>query len=472
MISAVPTIPLAASTEVATSEAAAIRAFGFNQNSFGYILFDPATGTELRSHQASRAAIPASMVKIATALAALEVLGSDHKFKTKVVAKPVAGGLHLHLSGGGDPVLVQENLAALAQSLLSSVDGQPVVRFTYDDTRLPFVTQIDPSDDGIKAYNPPISALSVNFNRQWLRWHRDEASRAVMVSLRPNLGHALAGLAPSRLNDGRSITSRAITSRSGLPSVYLLDPKVPSAGQRRIAVRQPALRTAAMLRAYAAQVGLALPTPVVQTVEPVGARTVAVHESRPMLEIAVDLLEYSNNLSAELIGLATAQKLHPGVASLASGATVVRDWLSHNIPDVTRLGWQSANQSGLASETRVTPASLMAMLRFADARRYGVLQTPFATLMPEPRFAARDPRIALRVKSGTMFYARGLAGQLRGASGKPLLFVLMNTDFAQRAGYERNDKRYTGNVQIRANSWLRRARNAERAILAYWAKTF
>jgi hypothetical protein len=47
----------------------------------------------------------------------------------------------------------------------------------------------------------------------------------------------------------------------------------------------------------------------------------------------------------------------------------------------------------------------------------------------------------------------------------------MHTDFASRAGYERNPKRYTAPIQIRANGWLRRARMAEQAILEYWAKT-
>jgi hypothetical protein len=52
-----------------------------------------------------------------------------------------------------------------------------------------------------------------------------------------------------------------------------------------------------------------------------------------------------------------------------------------------------------------------------------------------------------------------------------LLFVLMHTDFASRAGYEGNAARYKAPVQIRANRWLRRARVAEQAILEYWAKT-
>jgi serine-type D-Ala-D-Ala carboxypeptidase/endopeptidase (penicillin-binding protein 4) len=459
-----PTVGLTA--DLSTAETELIQASGFAPGEFGYLVLDPATGETLRSHQPNTVFIPASMIKIGTALAALEVLGPEHRFRTTVMAKPVAGGLHLHLSGGGDPVLVQEDLDALADALVVPVAGRPVVRFTFDDTRLPFVTQIDPSDDGIKPYNPPISALSVNFNRQWLRWSRDETSRAMVVRLLPGLGDALAGLAPKRTDDGRSISSLGQS-----PMVYLLDPLVPSAGQRRIAVRQPALRTAAMLRAYAARAGLALPEPIVQAVEPAGAEPVAAHESRAMLEIAVDLLKYSNNLSAELIGLASAQKLKPGVRSLASGAAVVRGWLGKTIPDVTRLGWQSANQSGLASQTRVTPAALLALLQFANARRYGPEQMPFSVLLRETEFASQGAGGKLHAKSGTMFYARGQAGQLLTASGRPLLFVLMHTDFASRSGYEGNARRYKAPVQIRANGWLRRARVAERAILEYWAKT-
>lgn len=463
----------------AGSERALVRDAGFADTEVGYIVYDLDTSRVLRSHLADQAFIPASMVKLATALAALEVLGPDHRFRTRVLAVPVAGGVHLHLSGGGDPVLVQENLDRLAESLVVPLAGRPVVRFTFDDGTLPFVPQIDPGDDGLKPYNPPISALSVNFNRQWLRWTRDPTSRALLVSLRPDLGDALAGIAPRPLPDGRSVEAVGSARLR-----YLLTPQVPSEGQRRVAVRAPARHAAAMLRAYAARAGVALPPPEAAKGPPAGATEIAVHESRPLLLAVRDLLDYSNNLSAELIGLATARALNPKTRTLAEGAAAVRAWLDRTVPAVTRAGWQTVNQSGLSGRTRATPRALLELLRFASGRSYAPPPewqaqegegkasqagepVPFLALLRPPSWV-EDRDTDLGGKSGTMYYARGQAGVLTAASGRRVLFVLMHTDLAARGAYEANPARFRAPVQIRARAWLARAKRLEQQILEYW----
>ncbi len=462
----------------AGSERALIRDAGFRDTDVGYVVYDLQAGQVVRSHLPDQPFIPASMVKIATVLVALEVLGPDHRFRTRVLTQRTGEGVHLHLAGGGDPVLVQENVHGLARALATALTSRELIRFTYDESLLPSVPQIDASDDGLKPYNPPVSALSVNFNRQWLRWTRDETSRAMLVTLRPGLDHAVAGIAARPLGDGRSI--QAI---DGLRTVYLLDPKVPSAGQRQVAVRQPALRTAAMLRAYAAREGLLLPPPEPLPVAPAGAAVIVTHESRPLLEIAEDLLKYSNNLSAELVGLATARALRPNVPELSAGAAVVSDWLRQAAPAVIARGWSVPNQSGLSGSARVTPSALLALLRYAAGRQYPQPETAadgeveveprsFLSLLREPRWAEKDDDVEVRGKSGTMFYARGNAGVLRGASGKPMLFVLMHNDLDARQRYESDPARFTAPVQIAARVWLARARRLEESILLHWVAAF
>ena len=469
------------------AEPALIRSAGFAESDVGYVVFDRQTGQMVESHRPHKAFIPASLVKIATALAALEVLGPDHRFRTSVLARPLGEGLHLHLSGGGDPVFVQEDLSALAAGLVAKAAGRPVVRFTYDEALLPAIPQIDPSDDGLKPYNPPVSALSVNFNRQSLRWFRDEESRALRVMLRPDLDYAGAGVAAVRPEDGRSI--RVV---EGLRTLYLLDPKVPSAGQRQVAVRQPALHTAALLRLYAGRRGLVLPEPERLPVPPAGFTPLAVHESRQLLEIAQGMLEYSNNLSAELVGLATARALRGDVPSLAASAAIVQDWLAQRVPQIntqaeTRAGDRALafqNLSGLSGAARATPASMLALLRYGGEQRYATppellseagaeraAVQPFLSLLREIPWGRNDPDIQLFSKSGTMFYTRGQAGMVRGASGRELLFVLMITDFEARQRFESSPKRFTRPVQMAARGWLDRARRLERSVLLHWIAT-
>ncbi len=70
-------------------------------------------GVPLVEHRHTEMMVPASLMKLATVTAALELMGADHRFETRVVVDAgdlaaVRGGVlrgDVHLVGGGDPVL-------------------------------------------------------------------------------------------------------------------------------------------------------------------------------------------------------------------------------------------------------------------------------------------------------------------------------------------------------------------------------
>ncbi|MGP3985065.1 D-alanyl-D-alanine carboxypeptidase/D-alanyl-D-alanine endopeptidase, partial [Streptomyces sp. KR80] len=64
---------------------------------------DATTGRQLYGAEAARAVVPASTIKIATAVAALDALGPDHRIETTVVQG--AADDEVVLVGGGDPTL-------------------------------------------------------------------------------------------------------------------------------------------------------------------------------------------------------------------------------------------------------------------------------------------------------------------------------------------------------------------------------
>lgn len=456
-------LPLFSASAQTKDEQALIAQTGFSTGNVGYLVAELETGKVRRQYRAGQAFIPASMIKLMTAYAALETLGPQYRFKTPVIAAQTAKGLHLHLSGSGDPVLVQEDVSALAWALKQNVGEKPVARFTYDSNALPYIPAIDPGDDLANSYNPPVAALSVNFNRQWLKWQRAEDHRALLVQVVPDLGHAFAGVSALRSPDGRPVQVLA-----GPKTRLLIEPRVPSKGSRRVAVRSPAFRTALMLQRYAGQAGLALPLPE-QDVRPVSTEIAAAVESRPLVEIAEALLEYSNNLSAELVGLATARGLGHRPGTLRESAGAVRQWISQPVPPLAGEGMIWTNQSGLSGDARLSPEALLALLRRLGSTQYG--ETPFLDLLHEPRWSKRDKRVLVRAKSGTMSYARGQAGLLETKDGRQFLFVLMITDFAARSAFEKNPLRFSNPVRRRAGRWLARARNLERGLIRHWTDT-
>jgi D-alanyl-D-alanine carboxypeptidase/D-alanyl-D-alanine-endopeptidase (penicillin-binding protein 4) len=95
---------------------------------------DLSTGKKLWARKSSRAQIPASTMKLATALAVLSVRMDTYQLRTTV--KRATGSRNITLVGGGDPLLSSANLDELAKSTASAVKAQPLperkLRLSYD----------------------------------------------------------------------------------------------------------------------------------------------------------------------------------------------------------------------------------------------------------------------------------------------------------------------------------------------------
>jgi len=98
----------------------------------GVLAVDAATGEVLTSHSASASMIPASNMKIVTAVTALATMGPDARFTTKVRAGAAPG--EIVLEGGGDPLLSTKELRKLAVATAATLPaGQPVTLRVDED---------------------------------------------------------------------------------------------------------------------------------------------------------------------------------------------------------------------------------------------------------------------------------------------------------------------------------------------------
>ncbi|HEX9702629.1 MAG TPA: D-alanyl-D-alanine carboxypeptidase, partial [Rhodospirillales bacterium] len=87
----------------------------------GYLLIDLKTGATLAARNENDLFIPASTAKVPTMVAAMNILGPNYRFETRLLAKgDIVGGVlngDIYLQGGGDPLLQPQDLMALAQRL-------------------------------------------------------------------------------------------------------------------------------------------------------------------------------------------------------------------------------------------------------------------------------------------------------------------------------------------------------------------
>jgi serine-type D-Ala-D-Ala carboxypeptidase/endopeptidase (penicillin-binding protein 4) len=421
----------------------------------GYLLIDLASGRVLTALNPDLPLIPASTTKLATAVVALDALGPEHRFRTELrAAGPVRGGVlegDLILAGGGDPSLDVADLLELAVRLSTAGIQEVHGRFLIDDTALPRWPEIAPDQPPEAAYNPGIGALSVAFNRVQVTWR--ETGHAIEAVTLPPLEEArFEPAAPQDLPPG----GVELDSRDGKTVIW----RVADRGRRRQAselpVKDPGLHAGHLFRRLALALDVVVGPPE-RGAAPPDATLIAVHESAPLRELVHGTLLYSNNMMAETIGLAAAQRLARIYGTDRAGVLLVRH-LAHLMPEVD---WRSAvlpNSSGLDGQARLTPRQLAAIVS------YGWRIDALPALLPASGWSGTltrrfDDGAALRVwaKTGAVNYGAALAGYLLPDSRPPAAFVTMVSDLGARAAYDALD-RPTRADNGAASAWNGRAR--------------
>ena len=439
-----------------------IAAAGIDGARVGYIVTDLDGGDVLVSRRADEAFLPASTAKIATAIAALEILGGEHRFETTLQLS----GDRLYLVGGGDPLLAVEDLMSLARAGVEA--GLTEAAFFYDDSRLPRASAIDAGQSGRAVYNPGVSALSLSFNRRRLVWRAGPGGGLEAFALP---GGDLAPLAAA-LGKGEPIVRRIET-----PEGPTWDVAGRGDGKTWVPVSRPARFAADLFRDLAAMQGLALEEPQAGTA-PADARTVARHRGQRLVDIVGLALHYSNNLLAELVGLGAARKLAGKPETLAASAARLQAELDRRVGGGAGPDWRFDRHSGLSSHARASPRRMAALLRYAAGRRYA--GRSFESLLPISGWKGSlagwedEPTLAFRVwaKTGSMFYGRGLAGYLHTASGRRTIFALFISDLDERRRHDLLGPEPGAEERDRADAWLTRARELERHLLKRWALAF
>lgn len=439
----------------------------------GYLVSDLASGEVIAAAAPDDLFIPASTLKVVTALAALEVLGPGHRFQTTVFAdgRMAPDGIldgNIWLRGGGDPLLSVQDLLALAQQLgdggLKEVRG----RFFFDESALAPSTNVDAAQPVWASYNVPLSALSLDFNRVDLHWLRKPPS-GIELSLTPSLGSPQPLASRRPLTDGKPFTA----TNDGTGWRADIAQLTGDIGREAVAVRNPALRTAAVFRALANGLGIVLPEPQSGETAP-GARPVAALLSAPLIDTLRPAFRYSNNLVSELIGRAASRRLSGHALDTAGSAEAVAKWLAGRVGSVDWKNAQLLNHSGLNAESRISPRQMNAVMAAALKARYGGWS--FAALLPaggwdralagmfsEPRFNGR-----VWAKSGTMHYTKGMTGLLFTVDGRRLVFALYITDFARRQIYDRDPERHLPANQAAARAWISKAEGFMEELVGAW----
>ncbi|MFH2130838.1 MAG: D-alanyl-D-alanine carboxypeptidase [bacterium] len=106
--------------------------------------------------------MPASILKMATALAAIHYLGEDAKFQTEFFLDEER---NLYIKGYGDPSLTTTEWKEIAAELHRlGVFEKPIRRLVLDDTAIEKDSDFDGREKSIKYFDAPLGALATNYN--------------------------------------------------------------------------------------------------------------------------------------------------------------------------------------------------------------------------------------------------------------------------------------------------------------------
>lgn len=389
---------------------------------------------------------PASIMKLVTTGAALDLLGPAFAWKTEAYARGTMDGDvlmgDLIIKGGGDPRLTVEGLWMFLREIrargIREIRGNLVLDRSLfaQDAHDPALFDGEPS----RPYNAGPDALLFNYKTFTLRLLPNPAQGRVALAVEPPFSdfHVIGPkLGSGDCGDWRK--NLPISQDNYALDIAGVYPA--SCGERVLQVLAWNMSAARyfeiVFRRLWSDLGGLLSGSVAEGIVPQDAWLLAQRESVSLAEVVRDINKYSNNVMARQLLLTLAARYTGQAATTAGGAEVIKTWLASRgiaMPELV-IG----NGSGLSRDGRISAGSLARLLQAAFR----------APTMPE--FVASLPLVGqdgtmrkrlngdtvagnAHIKTGYLNEARAIAGYVQAVSGKRYVVVcLINHPNAGRA---------------------------------------
>jgi D-alanyl-D-alanine carboxypeptidase/D-alanyl-D-alanine-endopeptidase (penicillin-binding protein 4) len=417
-------------------EAALARA-GVPASAVGVVVQPVEGGAPILAHRADAAMNPASVLKIVTSYAALDLLGPAFTFRTDFLVRgQLANGIldgDLVIRGGGDPKLTHERLWQAAHQLrargVREIRGDVIVDRSYFAPVAHDPARFD--NDPRRAYNVGSDALLVNFNAIDFRFV--PVADGVRIVPEPDLPNVeiVSRIQASKAScDAWRRDLRHEVHENGLIATVTFSGSIPAAcGERSwpLAILDAPRFTESVFRWVWSESGGVLRGRVRAGATPAEATLLYRYESEPLASLVRDMNKFSNNVMARHIFLALSAEKTTGNGEMRASERLVRDWLKTRGIAAPELALE--NGSGLSRDSRASPATIAAVLRSAWS----------SPLMPE--LAASFPVLAVdgtlklrgtggasgraHLKGGTLTGVQAQAGYVLDAQGRRWIVVMI-----------------------------------------------
>ena len=332
--------------------------------------------------------IPASILKVPTALAAFALLGADYRFKTRFYTDSQD---NLYIMGFGDPLLISEEISRIWGEL--KLRGVQRINSIYiDNSNFALEKRVPGRETSNNPYDAPVGSVVVNFN-----------SVAVRVTKNRRI-----------LSDEKQTPTLAIMreiARNYLPGHYRLN----ICRGKCETEQQMARYTTELFRALQKKTEISGKGDSGIKKVPADARLVYEHQNSKDLEyLTSSFLKYSSNFIANLVYLTCGAKKYGYPATWEKADRAVHEEMVSQLGEETASAIFHEEGAGLSRNNRITARAMLEVLK---------VFRPYAYLMRK--------REGVLTKSGSMKGIYNYAGYLNDGNA---YVILLNQQRNARIG--------------------------------------
>jgi len=382
-------------------------------------------------HQADVSRNPASLMKLVTTSAALDLLGPAFTWRTPVAVDGVVrdGVLqgHVYLRGQGDPKIGVEQVWLILRRL----QGMGIQKIQGDIILDRTAFEVPPQDPGgfdgepLRPYNASPDALLLGYKSFLLHFVPDAANKVARVHVEPSLAGMLVQASVSLSNADCSDYRASLKADFQNPLRISFAGAYPLACADKVwpvAYADPPQFAPRTIHGMWLQLGGQLSGTVREGAMPPHLKPLWSHESPSLAEVVRDINKFSNNVMADQLFL-TLGLNQRGLGNAVNTKAVIDAWWRE------RFGQEPPfmdKGSGLSREARITPQALAGLLQWVW------LQPFMPELMASLPLTGVDGTLkrskstaSAHLKTGSLRDVMGVAGYVDAAQGQRYVLVVI-----------------------------------------------
>ena len=440
-----PPVTVAAETELPPELAVAIKDADFTTDHIGLFIQGVEDSKPVVAFHADRFLNPASVIKLVTTAAALDLLGQGYRWSTEVMyAGKIEGNTlngDLYFRGNGDPYLTPERFWRLLNRIsiygIQHITGDVVIDNSYFEPGKTDYAAFD--QQPYRTYNVGPNAVLVGFQATEFHFDIDDTGTDQVVKITPfPQSPRLQITNQVKLVNGRCKGWQKRLSLETRNDAGMLE-VIFTGNYARVCNKRTLYRRVSEAQDHYqhfflplwSQLGGSVDGNITQGIVPANARRVLEESSISLAEAVRLVNKFSNNVMTRQILLSIgAQKFDPP-GTTEKGIAAVKAWLVEH--DLDHSALQLDNGAGLSRDARISAGLLGKLLLHVYRQAY---MPEFIAALPVSGYDGtmahrfNDTPLVGRahIKTGLLDSVQSMAGYVTTATGKRYIVVLLHND--------------------------------------------